>query len=161
MCDTLHGYLLYLNYVINYVRGLGCYTYNYDSLAMGCLLRLGGPETLCVVSQVRTKLVFPTRLIVHHILLEVSLLDQPLDLFLELVTIFDVMHIDFVELTPSTWFMIHYICLQFLRYEDVVHVKNLMLDLFTTMKLFIASPYLLNAILSLMERGVIILLLVV
>lgn len=87
--------------------------------------------TLFVVSHMRARSIWSIKGISLGILLEVSLLDQPLDLFLELVTVFGVVPFDSMKLPPSSWFKTHYIYLQSLRHRDGVHVKDFTPDLFT------------------------------
>lgn len=58
-------------------------------------------------------------------------MDQPLNLFLELVTVFGIVPFDSMEVSPYSQFMTHYICLIIWRHKDVMHVKNLAPNLFT------------------------------
>lgn len=89
-----------------------------------------------------------------HIFLEVFLLYKPLNLFLELVKIISVVSLDYLELAPSTWIRARCVCLHSGQHRDVVQVKNLTLDLFTTnvqgRDVLHRFPTLLNIVLSLM-----------
>lgn len=113
------------------LNGVEHMAYAFAALALGCFLRLGGPGTPCVIFPVRIGFVWSTWGITIGIFLEVSHLDQLLDLFLELVTVIGVMPFDYVELAPPAWFMTHYICLRSWRRRDIVQVKNLVPYFFT------------------------------
>lgn len=107
-------------------------THDFTSLTLGCLIRLDGSRAPCIVSPARDRFFWSMKGITLDILIEVSLLDQYLDLLLKLVTFFNVVAFDSIKLTPFTWFRIHYILLWSQRCRDVMHVNNLTPYLFTT-----------------------------
>lgn len=75
-----------------------CMSHKFSTVTLGCFLHLGEPVTPYTISPMRAGFVWPMRGIFLYILLNVSLMDQPLDFFLELVTTFGVVLFDFVEL---------------------------------------------------------------
>ena len=65
------------------------------------------------------------------ILLEVSLLDRTLNLFLEFATVLGVVSFKSMELTSSTWFGNHHVHFRRWRRRGVVYMEDFMPDLFT------------------------------
>lgn len=100
-------------------------------LARGCLFFIVRPGPSCVFSPVGVGFIWSTGRDVFDIFLKVFLLDQPFDLFLELIIVFSVMPFDSMKLAPYTCFGTHHVCFRSWRCKYVVYVKDFTLDLLT------------------------------